>query len=324
MNTVRRCECLDSTYFGTIGKYFVLYFDVQGVRDQIFGGVDWKSEEIPLEKQQEITIFSAALRDMFVAFAQIVYFLNEKPSEYLEYLTRFTTLSQGEKDSLLEDITKVHVGAQQFSDSTLIYVRDTGRVSRILFEQCMARCAYEIVKAMGRGVYVRGAMSYGYGWELMPNCLFGPIIQDVYGVEQKVANTFRIVVTPAFYEEARKELEILKANGCDMSKSYPFKMIARDPDGVLMFDYLSDVALDNMKRFDDSAIKIVGESIEKAFNRIAKRHQSLLAVVDQDQKLARLVMKYVMFMSYLEARLKNFQVYGARFVKDDQPAKGQK
>jgi hypothetical protein len=316
MSTVKNSEVLDSTFFGTIGKYFVLYFDVQGVRDQIFGGVDWKTEEIPLKKQQEITIFSAALRDMFVAFAQIVYFLNEKPSEYLEYLTRFTTLSQGEKDSLLEDVKKVHVGAQQFSDSTLIYVRDTGTVSRIVFEQCMVRCSYELVKAMGRGVYVRGAMSYGYGWELMPNCLFGPIIQEVYEIEQKVANTFRIVVTPAFYAEARRDLGMLEANGCDMSKSYPFKMIARDPDGILMFDYLSDVALDNMQRFDDFALKIVGESLEKAYNRIAQKHKDLLAKVDEAPKQSRLVMKYAMYMSYLEARFNNFQVYGARFVKE--------
>ena len=306
----------DSEVFGAVGKYFVLYFDVQGVRDQIFGGVNWNSGEVSLEKQQEIRRFSDALRDAFVAFAQVVYFIKEKPSEYLEYLTRSVPLDQSVKDALLEDVKNVHIGAQQFSDSTLIYVRDTGNVSRIVFQQCMERCSYELVKAMGCGIYVRGAMSYGYGWELMPNCLFGPIIQEVYEIEQKVANTFRIVVTPAFYEEARRDLGILKANGCDMSKSYPFKMIARDPDGVLIFDYLSDDALTILQRFDDSALKIVGESLEAAYNRIVVKHKDLLAKVDEDQRQSRLVMKYAMYMSYLESRFNNFKAYGALFVKE--------
>lgn len=323
-NAGRLTDQLNLDEYGNVGSYFVLYFDVQGVRDQVFRDVDPKSGTVTAEKQLEINEFSTALRDLFASFAQIGYFITERRDEYLNYLTQGMALSENERASLFEDIKNIHIGAQQFSDSTLIYVRDTGSISRVVFEQCMARCAYEIVKVMGRGVYVRGAMSYGTGWELMPNCLFGPIIQEVYDIEQKIANTFRIVVTPAFWREASKDLGELKSNGLDVSKPHPFKMIARDPDGVLIFDYLSCDALENMKSFDGSALKIAGESVEKAYNRIVLRHKELLGSVDKDQTKSRLVVKYAMFMSYLESRFKNFAPYGARFIKDGQMGKGKK
>ena len=323
-NAGRLTDQLNLDEYGNVGSYFVLYFDVQGVRDLVFRDVDPKSGTVTAEKQHEINAFSSALRDLFVSFAQIGYFITERREEYFNYLTQGMVLSENERESLFEDIKRIHVGAQQFSDSTLIYVRDTGGISRVVFEQCMARCAYEIVKVMGRGVYVRGAMSYGTGWELMPNCLFGPIIQEVYDIEQKIANTFRIVVTPAFLHEASKDLGRLKANGLDVSKPHPFKMIARDPDGVLMFDYLSHDAIENMKRFDDSALKIAGESVVKAYNRIVLRHKELLGSVDEDQTRARLIVKYAMFMSYLESRFKNFGPYGARFINNAQMEGGEK
>lgn len=247
--------------YGEVGRYFVLYLDVQGIREQIFHGIDYHSGCVDGERQKQIEGLTESLQRFLSAFAQIAYFVKGRPSEYYEYLTRGVPAEKicALQKDLCSEIQEIRMGVQQFSDSTLIYVRDTGNVSRIIFEQCMARCAYEMVKAMGAGIYIRGAMSCGTGWELMPNCLFGPVIQEVYDLEQHVANTFRVVVTPAFYDLVRKELGVLAASGCDMSKPYPFKMIGRDPDGVLIFDYLSDVAIENFKRYDDSqAVKIVG------------------------------------------------------------------
>lgn len=305
--------------YGNVGKYFVLYFDVQGVRDQIFTGIDKYSAQVTSEKQQDINCLSDALRSMLSAFVAMECFIKENPREYLDYIVKDDKrINTEQKKSLLKDINKVSMGVQQFSDSTLIYVRDTGNISQVLFEQCMARCAYELIKVMGKGIYVRGAMAYGAGWEVAPNCLFGPVLQEVYEIEQRIANTFRIVVTPHFYEFTRRKLADLERRGVNMNKSFPFKMISRDPDGVLIFDYLSDVSLENMLRFEKdslTALKIIGENLAEAYNVIVKRHRELLSNVDEDQKKSRLILKYIMFMSYLEARLENFKKHNARFVK---------
>lgn len=60
-----------------------------------------------------------------------------------------------------------------------------------------------------------------------------------------------------------------------------------------------------------------------AYNRIALRHRKLLKEVDSDQKKSRLVMKYAMFMSYLESRFKNFAAVGVKFVKDGSGHEGE-
>ena len=70
-NAVKSTNQLNLDEYGNVGSYFVLYFDVQGVRDQIFRDVDPKSGAVTAEKQQEIKEFSGALRDLFVSFAQI-------------------------------------------------------------------------------------------------------------------------------------------------------------------------------------------------------------------------------------------------------------
>ena len=312
--------------WGKVGKYFVIYLDVQGVREILFKDIDVHSGIVSLEKETEVSHFSDFLRIFFCGIAEVVSFVQTRPEDYRDYLLEGVpaTTRKDVEAQVFAEIRDLHVGVQQFSDSTLIFVRDEGRVSRIFFEQCMARCAYEMVKVMGRGLYMRGAMSYGTGWELMPNCLFGPIVREVYDLEQHVANTFRIVITPQFYKVVREELGMLAAGGADMTKPYPFKMIGRDPDGVLTFDYLSDVALENFKKFDSIALKVAGENVANAFSRIAIRHRKLLDEVDTDQTKSRLVVKYAMYMSYLESRFKNFEAYGARFVKDTQSDGGVK
>lgn len=306
--------------WGKVGKYFVIYLDVQGVREILFKDIDVHSGLVSTEKQTEVAHFSDALRTFFCGIAEAVSFVWTRPEEYRDYLLEGVpaAMRRDAEARVFAEIRNLHVGVQQFSDSTLIFVRDEGRVSRIFFEQCMVRCAYEMVKVMGRGLYMRGALSYGTGWEVMSNCLFGPIVQEVYELEQHVANTFRVVITPQFYQVVREELGMLAAGGADMTKPYPFKMIGRDPDGVLSFDYLSEVALENFKRYGSVALKVTGENVANAFSRIAERHRKLLDEVDSDQRKSRLVVKYAMYMSYLESRFKNFEAYGARFVKDTQ------
>ena len=315
-----------SDVWGKVGKYFVIYLDVQGVRDVLLKDIDYHAGSVSQEKQSEVSQFSAALRSFILGIAETVMFVQTRPYEYRDYLLEgVPTSTRKEIESrVFAEIKGLHVGVQQFSDSTLVFVRDEGRVSRIFFEQCIVRCAYEMIKVMGSGVYMRGAMSYGTGWELATNCLFGPIIHEVYDLEQHVANTFRIVVTPQFYNVVREELGMIAAGGADMTKPYPFKMIGRDPDGVLSLDYLSDVAMANFMKYDPEALKIVGENVANAFSRIAIRHRQLLDEVDLDQRRSRLVMKYAMYMSYLESRFKNFETYGARFVNDAQPEGGLK
>lgn len=292
-----------------LANYFVAYVDVMGVRSRLFSEIEKHSEgaiKLSSQTQQKIDTVSNAIATFFVNLKDNELFVRQKPREYVEYLDGGSLTAEQSK-RLEEEVLNFNFGVQQFSDTTMFYIRDSGPAARVFFQQWMEKLGYEMIRAMGKEVFVRGTITYGIGWELGPSCLFGPVIQDAYEIEQNIANTFRIVVSSTFYKVASSHIRALARMGANMDKNFPFKMIERDPDGILSFDYLSTGMLQAYGKFCDWKKDELVESLTNAYNYCAREHKRILKQVDENQKLSKMVMKHVMFLSYLDDRLKQFK-----------------
>ena len=292
-----------------LGNYFVLFLDIQGVRDGLFSGIPTvllDGAEIGREKNVEVETLNRTIGEFCGALGQMVCFIKTKPEEYFDYLIQGHECGKDEgfREERLDEIRNLKVGIQQFSDSTLIYVRDTGDVARLVFQQLMMRTAFEMIKAMAKHVFMRGSMVYGAGWEVGMNCLFGPVLQQAYEMEERVAFSFRIVVSSEFFRVASGEMKALASAGADTTKPFPFKLISREPDGLLCFDYLAKDALQEYRRYDVDVMPFLSE----AYNFAALRHRHFKEDALCNMRSAKLSMKYAMFLSYMDARLSSYKV----------------
>ena len=166
------------------------------------------------------------------------------------------------------------------------------------------RTAFEMIKTMAKHVFMRGSMVYGAGWEVGMNCLFGPVLQQAYETEERVAFSFRIVVSSEFFRVASGEINALSCVGADTTKPFPFKLISREPDGLLCFDYLAKDALQEYRRYDVDVMPFLSE----AYNFAALRHRHFKEDALCNMRSAKLSMKYAMFLSYMVARLSSYKV----------------
>lgn len=292
-----------------LGNYFVLFLDIQGVRDGLFSGIPTVLQdgaEIGREKNAEVETLNKTIGEFCGALGQMVCFIKTKPEAYFDYLIQGHECGKDEgfREERLDEIRNLKVGIQQFSDSTLIYVRDTGDVARLVFQQLMMRTAFEMIKAMAKHVFMRGSMVYGAGWEVGMNCLFGPVLQQAYEMEERVAFSFRIVVSSEFFRVASGEINALSCVGADTTKPFPFKLISREPDGLLCFDYLAKDALQEYRRYDVDVMPFLSE----AYNFAALRHRHFKEDALCNMRSAKLSMKYAMFLSYMDARLSSYKV----------------
>lgn len=130
------------------------------------------------------------------------------------------------------------MGLQQFSDSTLFYASLEGADSvglGIFVSWCLTLAAY-FIRLLSEHLMIRGGIALGKGWEIGRDCLYGPVLEDVYALESKIAEFPRIVVS----EKAYRCIGVLDLPQdhvrFECKRSDFFSM---DYDGVYILDYLS-------------------------------------------------------------------------------------
>ena len=107
---------------------------------------------------------------------------------------------------------------------------------------------------IANGILIRGGISIGRGWEITPNCLYGPVMEDVYCLEGRVADFPRIVMSSETYQRFKDmdDLDEVELRRHGILSVPPWlkssELFSKDFDGIYVLDYLSIAAI---KRFDN-------------------------------------------------------------------------
>jgi len=282
-------------------RYFVCFFDALGTRERMFKDIDLADPNVSGGKLLEISQHALATHEFLSGISAEILSVKSSPVTYMERLCSGTSLPNDIKSRFVEDVESIRCGYQQFSDTTLFYVRDArddgkvGLFSEILFQNLILSFSLSLIKVMARGCFYRGALSYGTGWEIDENCLFGPIVQDAYQVEEKTARWPRIVIT-----EAMKNRMQEMSKGV-MSMDSPAKMICFDPDGKMSLDFWSVGAVANYLKVIPSSELV--KLAEDGYNQAVMQQKLFSNSMCADDLSGRLFLRYGALLSYLDDRM---------------------
>lgn len=222
-----------------IKDYAVCYFDLMGQREGL------------LRKVREAVDLASAMPEVeqvsnaIIGFNNSIYgaklAIEQKPDELLRALN----FSKEGIRSLVAEIKELDFGIQQFSDTTIFYVSTDNRIGLGVFASWCLVLAANYLNLISNGILIRGGISIGRGWKLAPNCLYGPVMEDVYRLEGYIADFPRIVMSSETYQRFKDadilDAEELRRSGISSSK-FALKcaeLFSKDFDGIYVLDYLS-------------------------------------------------------------------------------------
>lgn len=281
--------------------YFVCFFDALGTREDLFSGIDLKNPNVSVDKLSDISRHALATHEFLSGIATEISAVQKEPIEYMKRICSSIALPKEVQAKFEDDVTSISCGCQQFSDTTMFYVRDSrddgkvGLFPEILFENLILSASLSLIRVMAKGCFYRGAMVYGTGWELDEDCLFGPVVQEAYRIEENDARWPRIVIA----EEMKDRLQQMSRGV--VSKACPAKMICADPDGKFSLDFWSVGAVDNYLRLVSSTelLKLAEEGYNQAVNQQKRFAEKMRA----DDMSGRLFLRYGALLSYLDDRM---------------------
>ena len=228
------------------GQYIVLYFDLMGVRQSLFSGIDYHSSTVSEEKQKEIDRTSKTILGFLNGMQELHDMFTKGSSDLYEtFMEGETSAKTSEhKAEFKRQAESIRMGIQQGSDTTLLYVKDNCEAARMVVSLWMTILPLQIVTAMSSGVLMRGCLTVGTGWEIRDNCLFGPVIHEAAEIESKEANYPRILVTESYRKMCQNTLSSMALSSPSVDPSInAFEMLKEDFDNKFIFDYLGPVAL---------------------------------------------------------------------------------
>lgn len=230
-----------------LGQYAVLYFDLMGVRQSLFKDITYHSSEVSDEKQKEIDRTSDTILGFLNGIQELHDMFKLRPENlYAQSMIDSPQYADPKfRDEFLRQAKELSVGIQQGSGTTLLYVRDDGsEMTRMLISTWMAKLPLLILNAMSNGVTIRGCFTRGTGWEIRDNCLFGPVIHEAAEMEEHRADYSRIVVTSPFYSMCvGTDSTIQNITPNQNYECNPFRMFCVDCDGMVIYDYLGNMAI---------------------------------------------------------------------------------
>ena len=279
-----------------VREYIVCYFDFLGQRSGLLKKVRDAKDIVPL--QSEIDRVSDSIKTFNELVKGTRKIIEEKP----ENLFSMMRVPDAMKGPLLDKIKACHLGLQQFSDSTLFYASLEGEDSiglGIFVSWCLTLAVY-FIKLLSEHLMIRGGITLGKGWEIGPDCLYGPVLEDVYALESKVAEFPRIVVSKDTYHRLRV-LEVPQNHvQFEYKRSDFFTM---DYDGVYILDYLSVPAT----IWYETMMSVNRANLLCAFSEslqyIRAEYSSLKEKVSQDPARAKDTRKLAYLISYWQQRM---------------------
>lgn len=273
-----------------VREYVVCYFDLLGQRDGLLKRV--RNEKITDDLQKEIDSVS----NLIVSFNESLLNAFNLVKEQGEVLLRLWGVPEKEMPPYLERMKQVHMGIQQYSDSTLFYAgaKDGDGMGFGLFVSYCLYFAMYYLQLIAQGIPLRGSIVMGKGWELSTNCLYGPVMEDAYFLESTIASFPRIVVDQKVIQcvrELDKEAELqhssMRFSGC----------FCKDFDGLYILDYLSQTTIERLE--------MVGVDRHTVLNALVHGLQSIRITLTDfrkeaaiDSRYAIKARKYALLQSY--------------------------
>lgn len=204
--------------------------------------------------------------------------------------------------SLIDDIT---YGVQQFSDSTLLYVKMGSPVSYIVVNMFLEFIVFRLLDNMSSGTPLRGGVAIGQGWELEDNCLCGQVIADAYDLESKVSNWGRVTVSELFESRLRSLCGLSEIVGGRWILEFlrPLTSIIKiDIDGAYFLDYLNP-AVDEMYRRNRFNDKWFVDRIKSGLAFINDQCDRFKSESPKSLESARLALRYDIMRGYWNSRI---------------------
>ena len=282
-------------------RYFVCLFDALGTRERLFAGIDVNNPCVDPEKLAEISRHALATHEFLAGISAEIELVKQAPLEHMDRLCHGIPLPDKLREDYREDVLSLSCGFQQFSDTTLFYVRDSrddGRIGlfpSILFQHLLLSLSLSLIRVMAQGCFFRGSLVYGTGWELDENVLFGPVVQEAYRIEEQEARWPRILISTEMKAQLQHMARGVSSNAC------PAKMICLDPDGKLSLDYWSVGAVEHYLQVI-SAEELL-RLAEAGYNHAVKQQQHFSKAMRADDSAGRLFLRYGALLSYLDDRM---------------------
>jgi hypothetical protein len=223
---------------------------------------------------------------------------DENDRRYIGLSTELKTLLRNFKSGKLHIIP--------VSDSIIMYIPiiNIGQVHDVRsIAGLMAANAMMMIISFSRGIAIRGGIEIGLAGEFPDIGLYGPVLQDVYVLENKLAQYPRIVIGNKMvdylkwlaYNNGTERIEnVYRQFGKDCL-SYLFE----DFDGRPTLDFLGTAMLNEYT----GLTKIPSSLIQDGFNFVSKECDRFKR--EQNYKLAS---RYTMLMNYYLKRMDNWKI----------------
>ena len=176
-------------------EYGVIYLDILGQKELMkkleVEEVNPEDEEKMQKVLKYIKTFLREVRSIREGVAP-----EKAPILYEYYIkNRVDGIDYEEFEASLKELV---FGIQQFSDTTMVYIRLDGEhpfMARQLFSRLLCTLESSLFQALKEGIFIRGAITKGFGWEIEPNNLYGPVIRDASKLELTEPKWSRVVVS---------------------------------------------------------------------------------------------------------------------------------
>lgn len=229
-----------------VGQYFVLYFDLMGVKGELFKNLPPHEGEVTEEKQKEIDTVSRTILNFLSDIQSLHRLVKDTPDRLYDSFMRDAgpARTQASKDDFVRQAAKLRVGVLQGSDTTMLYVRDSGELTWIVLSMWLLKLPLFILTAMREGVFVRGCLLRGTAWEIKDNCLFGPVIREADEIERNLADYARIVATKEFVSKCVETCTAIERTKPGATRcNHSLLSFGRDEGDLFYFDYLGERAV---------------------------------------------------------------------------------
>lgn len=286
----------------TVGQYVVCFIDLLGVREELFNGIDYHSSNITAQKQQEINHISDTIVNLLLQLASMENAIKNEAPSIFNYLQQISPNPAMNLEDWIKNFQKLKFGCQQFSDTTVLYVKlpevneDITKFSTIISAWMTLLSKWQL-ECMTHGVMVRGAITLGTAWELFPNCLFGPAIHEAYKLESEVAKYPRIVISKHFKEFIDDMLHIARENGFPVD-DMPLSccMFYTDTDGIHALDYLSQT-MRNIATYHND-FENFKATVQAAFSEVFHRYTQYKKMSHDQPEKSEIARRYFCMLNY--------------------------
>ena len=284
-----------------IRDYAVCYFDFLGQRDGLLCKVREAKDLTTVQKEVEL------VSDAIKKFNSTIAAATEEIKSNPERLLQVAGLPQDEINKSLPDIKKLSLGIQQFSDTTVFYVNADSRVGLGVFSSWCRVLSLHYLGLVASGILIRGGIAIGRGWEISPNCLYGPVLEDVYHLEGKIADCPRIVTTHQVY---RRLVEVDRYDALHYKQFPPApldlkcaELFSMDFDGAYILDYLSLSAIKGHKILFRASGNDIVKAVKEGMRFICEKKDELQNQALYDINKANVARKFALLKSYWLQRI---------------------